>query len=133
MVEPVPVILWEGSLDPVPGAVIEVNGDIAMVANQQSTQMGIGIRTQTPDQVLTWEVREGSCADPGIGLIEAGLYPVLETDDVGEAEAEIQIARRITTTRSYHVQVRWMDGVETNLGSGTDVLSCGNFQRTTLN
>jgi hypothetical protein len=121
--EPLPTILWQGSLEPVGGGTLFLSGSVAMVANDASTQIGIGVDLLDAGVTVNWVIREGSCTAPGVPVASPDAFPSLTTSDSGRAEVEVRFFQRINTLRDYIAQL------STSEGGPPTLLACGSLER----
>jgi hypothetical protein len=119
-VEPLPVLGWQGQLEPTGTSDLVLSGSVAMVANQFSTQVGIGVTAGPENTAFRWVVRAGSCQTPGSPLASEDLFPILELDDAGRGRAEFVLNQRISVTGTFTAQV---------LSTSGQVVACGNLTR----
>ena len=104
-VELVEVVTWEADLLPAAGVEEDITGNVAMVANEFTTQIGIGLSGEA-DGRYTWAVHEGSCAAPGSRVGPADAFPPLELGDDGNGSASMLLNRRVDPDPAYVAVVR---------------------------
>jgi hypothetical protein len=110
--DPLPVVVWEASIGPLPEAELTVTGQAAMVAQEFDTVLGIGITLLEDPRTLNWRVREGRCETPGDPVVEVAAFPPLVPDEGGEASAQFAAAGRAPSTPDYMVEVVLVSGGE---------------------
>lgn len=115
-------LLWEGDLEPVPGASTPVAGSMAMVADEFNTQIGVGLEDAPADEELGWLVSTGSCDSVGERVGPAASFPPLSVDDEGTAEMETAVTGRLESDGSYVGQITGESD-----GSG-EPLACVDFE-----
>lgn len=121
-----PILLWEGELEPRPGASVYVEGQVAMVVNPSTTQIGIGVsgvENLGAGEVLLWEVREGRCEDTGPPVADPGLFPSIRPSAEGGGGVDIVLQRRVAGEASYATEV----GIDRS--GSVERLACGNLER----
>jgi hypothetical protein len=121
--EPLDVLLWEGVLDPAPGAPVSYSGSVAMVANQHDTQIGVGVTGGASGAQLGWAVRTGTCTGTGQRVAAITAYPPIVISAEGSGNASATIRRRVDDDERYVAELF----PNTN-GSGA-VLACGELIR----
>jgi hypothetical protein len=119
-VSTVPVITWQGALEPSSSAGVPITGSVAMVANQFSTQMGIGVSAGPENTTLRWVVRSGSCSSPGNPVAGEELFPSLNLNDSGAGQVDFVLNRRINVSGTFATQV---------LDPSGQLLGCANLSR----
>jgi hypothetical protein len=115
------VLLWQGALEPVAGASTSVSGTMAMAANAQFTQVGIGIDAAEPGLVVGWLVRQGSCASPGARVGPPAAFPPFEIGESGEGDREATLNYRLERSGYAGQVTAEPDG-------GGEVLACADLQ-----
>ena len=80
-------VLWEADLT---GAVLDGVADVSAQSNGFTAT--IEIANGTEDDVFTWRIAEGTCAEPGDRIGAEAIYPDLEVAADGTAEAEATVA-----------------------------------------
>jgi hypothetical protein len=125
-IEEIPPTLWEGELlgtQQFP----TVRGSAAAVGdgNQRRTQIGIGVIGAPGLAVVDWIARHGSCAQPGGAVAPADRFPLIETDEDGNGDAEATVAHVFQAGSAYHVVVLTTD-------SPVQTMACGNLEQQPL-
>jgi hypothetical protein len=111
-------ILWEATLAAT-GAQPTASGRAAAISRARSTETGIHVEGFGPG-AYSWQIRAGTCADPGEIVGPADRYPDLTVSIEGEASADrVVVPVRMQPDRRYHVIV--------HVGPDSGVLACGNF------
>lgn len=119
-IEAVPVILWEGNLEGQLPDVGAVSASVAMVANEFTTQIGIGIQAGDQGVSLRWVVRQGACGASGLAVVDESTFGPLTSDASGEASSELVVNRRLDTRATYSAEIALNQG---------DVVACGELER----
>jgi hypothetical protein len=110
-------ILWEAMLA---GTEVQptATGSAAAISLARSTETGIAV-TGITDGTYRWEIRGGSCAQPGDLVGAETQYPPLVVQ-AGEASVDrVVVSGRMEASQSYHVAVRD--------GDPGRVVACGQF------
>lgn len=71
--------------------------------------------------LLPWRIREGSCADPGVPVGEAGAYEALRAGGDGTAAADARFAATLRAP-SYAVELRTGSGVADPVAACADLV-----------
>ncbi len=121
--EPVEIMTWEGTLEPIPGAPAPLLGNMTMLADRSSTLMGVGVQGGEADSRLAWEVRQGSCGAAGNLLGTSALYPEFTLDELGAGEAQTVLNRRVADVPVYAGKVL------SDADSGSQLLACADLIR----
>lgn len=86
---------WEGELEAVQGASIELSGPAAMVVNSSDTRATVAAEVLIPDALdLAWVVKEGACGEDGMRIAPADAFPDLRLTG-GAWTANALILRRL--------------------------------------
>lgn len=91
---------WAATLE---GDVIE--GTASVTSNNISFNAEIAIENGEEDEVFSWQVAHGTCAQPGNPIGAAAAYPDLEVGADGTAEAEADVASGLNDDAPYIVLV----------------------------
>ncbi|HST59065.1 MAG TPA: hypothetical protein VLK84_10260 [Longimicrobium sp.] len=100
-----------------------VGGSVAAVSQGRATEAGISARLGQAGRVVGWEIRLGTCANPGERLGGRGAYPDLTGDSSGAANVE-----RTFINELMNADTRY-NGVLLNATDRTTVLACANLER----
>lgn len=98
-------------------------GSVAAVSQGRATEAGITARLGQAGRVVGWEIRLGTCANPGERLGGRGAYPDLTADATGSADIE-----RTFINELMNADTRY-NGVLLNAADRTVVLACANLVR----
>lgn len=123
--EPLEVIIWEGTLEPlpVPDAPTPITGNMSMLADQTFTVMGVGVQGGEPDGRLGWEIRQGSCGAAGDLVGSPDVYPEFGLDELGMGEMQTVLNRRVADAPVYAGKVL------SDADSGSQLLACADLIR----
>lgn len=111
-------ILWEATLSAT-GSQPTATGRSAAISRARSTETGIHIEGFGPG-AYSWQIRAGTCAEPGDIVGPADRYPDLTVSIEGEASADrVLVPVRMQPARRYHVVV--------HVGADSGILACGDF------
>lgn len=110
--EPLEAIIWEGQLESTAASEVPFTGNVAMVAEQQVTRLGLGIDVAPANRTWSWRLFSGTCGSPGDGLVPASAFPPIVTGEDGVVDTEMVIQRRLARSGSYVVQVFGEPGAE---------------------
>jgi len=121
--EPVEAIIWQGSLQVVPGAAMALSGAVAMVAEESLTQIAVGVEGGDPGARLGWTVREGSCDATGAQVGPSLAFPELVLGESGDGDTATVLFRRVPDAEVYAGVV--LSGTE----AGSKPLACADLIR----
>lgn len=121
--EPVEIIFWQGSLQPVPEAPVALGGGMTMMADQSFTMIGVGVEGGEAGSQLGWAIRHGSCDETGELVGPPGTFTELLLDDAGDGETQAILYRRIPDADVYAGEVL------SSLEAGGEVLACADLIR----
>lgn len=94
---------FDGQLSAVGGS--GIRGSIGALSQDEQTQAEIGITGGAAQTTYTWQIRTGSCANPGGALGGPGSYQVLETNMAGADTARGLLGQRLSETVEYNAVV----------------------------
>lgn len=113
------VTTWQGTLTAVrPHDLIE--GSVAVVSKFDRLDAGIHVDNAPTGQTLTWQIRSGSCDQPGDIVGGRAVYPALTPDSGGSADAEAFVDQTLRADGRYQASVFDPNGT---------VLACGSLLR----
>ncbi|MEJ2185337.1 MAG: hypothetical protein P8Z36_05305 [Gemmatimonadota bacterium] len=113
------VTTWEATLAAVsPRDLLE--GTVAVLSQHDRLNAGIQINNAPAAQNLTWQLRSGSCDQPGDIVGGRAVYPSLSPDSLGSASAQAIVDRTLSADGQYQASV---------LNANSTVIACGELQR----
>ncbi len=114
-------VAFQGDLVPVGNET--ATGTVAAVSQGRASEAGISARLGQAGRVVGWEIRKGTCANPGERLGGRGAYPDLTGDSSGSANVERTFINELMNPGTRY------NGVLVNATDRTVVLSCANLER----
>lgn len=109
---------WQGEFNTVHSP-DSIGGNVAVVSTDRM-HASIQINNAPAGTILTWELRSGSCVQPGDILGGRGVYPSLAPDATGSAGAEALVDATMSPDGRYEAAV---------LDASRSVLACADLER----
>jgi hypothetical protein len=123
-IEPLVPLFWMGVFQPVAGAPSFVGGTVEMVANPQTSSVGVFLEGEPgEDYDVSWHVRNGPCSGTGQRVAPPATFPAVTISGDGTGIGIANINRRLEVG-TYSAEV--FSGAD---GSG-DRLACANLTQT---
>ena len=95
---------WKATLSAREGSGIEGSAQVQAKGND-STRMEVKIKHATATTTYAWHMHSGSCAVGGPIAGPASLYPPLQTDSAGKAEADVMLRIAAPGSGEYSIHV----------------------------
>jgi hypothetical protein len=96
-------------------------GAAGIVSGTGQTQFGMLLEQAEPFREFGWSIRIGDCQSAGAPITTFDFsFPILRTDDQGEAQREVLLVGNLETHRAYSAQI-YLDSAEGEL------VACGDF------
>jgi hypothetical protein len=120
--EPVEVLTWEGILVGSDGVVDPLSGTVAMVIEENHTQIGVTVQVAPAGTTLGWLLRDGTCVGSGLRIGPATAFPPITVNGDGDGNADTVLFRRVATAGPYAAVIS-----ANGDGTGTE-LACGDLE-----
>jgi len=97
-----------------------LTGNVAVVSERDRFNAGIQVKNAPAEANLTWQLRTGTCDQPGDILGGLAVYPALMTDTLGLASAQAVVGASLRADGQYEASI---------MDAGAVTLACGELVR----